>query len=345
MHLRELLAEAVGGVPQAAPGRCVHERAGVASCRRCVTACPRDAWQLDDDELMIDTEACDGCGLCVAACPEGVLSQAGVSPDPYAGMVELSLSCERVKSGADDWRLRCVHAVGLPWVAWLYRTGLRQIGLRIGDCEACERRTDAGLTHSVARFNKVLARRGLSQIGLHTLDGDAVANDSEGRLPRQGGPALSRRGFLRRMISATAVPAVDPTEASWKPPGSHLPSAGEKGLALFVPEIDPHRCNGCDACLRVCSHAALSCERGATDAYVIAADACTGCGLCSDICDRDAISVNQDAVVSQTIIPLAAGRCKVCGIRFHKPDTGSIGDTLCQICSRVDHKRNLYQVL
>ena len=79
MDLRELLAEAVSGVPQAIPGRCVHERVEVGSCQRCVDACPLDAWVLDDAELALDTGRCDGCGLCVAHCPEGALSQPGSS--------------------------------------------------------------------------------------------------------------------------------------------------------------------------------------------------------------------------------------------------------------------------
>ncbi len=40
----------------------------------CVDACPRDAWILNDAELALDTDACDGCGLCRPACPQQAIT-------------------------------------------------------------------------------------------------------------------------------------------------------------------------------------------------------------------------------------------------------------------------------
>ena len=60
-------------IPEVIPERCVHSLCEVASCTRCVDACPQEAWLLDDASLKIDTSRCDGCGLCVAACTESAL--------------------------------------------------------------------------------------------------------------------------------------------------------------------------------------------------------------------------------------------------------------------------------
>jgi len=345
LRLRELLAEAVSGVPQAAAGRCVHERTSVATCQHCVVACPRDAWQIEEEELMIDLAQCDGCGVCVAVCPEGVLSQPGVSPGSYAGAAELRLSCERVKAHPGEWQLRCVNAVGLARLASLYGSGLRQLVLHVEDCEGCVRGTGQGLTHSLEQLNAVLAQRNMPPIAVDTSPAEPRSCGSNAPVSLQGGPDLSRRGFLRRMVSIPSESEPDHRETALMPAGSYLPPADKGDLALFVPEIDTQRCNGCDACLRVCGHAALTGERGLSDTYVIDADRCTGCGLCSDICDQDAVRVGRVTAVRQTRIAFAVGKCRVCGIRFHKPDTGGDVDNLCQVCSRVNHKRNLYQVL
>ena len=60
-------------IPEVIAERCVHSHCEVASCTRCVDACPHEAWLLDDASLKIDTARCDGCGLCVAACTESAL--------------------------------------------------------------------------------------------------------------------------------------------------------------------------------------------------------------------------------------------------------------------------------
>lgn len=60
-------------IPEIIAERCVHSLCEVASCTRCVDACPQEAWILDDASLKIDTSRCDGCGLCVTACTESAL--------------------------------------------------------------------------------------------------------------------------------------------------------------------------------------------------------------------------------------------------------------------------------
>ena len=60
--------------------RCVHQRVRGAACRACVDACPTAAWQMSDDGLAFDPEACDACGLCVAASPTEALELPAPQP-------------------------------------------------------------------------------------------------------------------------------------------------------------------------------------------------------------------------------------------------------------------------
>lgn len=59
-------------------------------------------------------------------------------------------------------------------------------------------------------------------------------------------------------------------------------------LITFV--IDPVTCNGCGACVQVCSGSAILGEKN--KAYTIDAAHCTKCGACLEACKFDAVFVN-----------------------------------------------------
>lgn len=63
------------------PTLCEHADCKEATCRRCVEICPVDALTLDDEgNLAIKSDACKGCGLCVAVCPTRALYTAKADP-------------------------------------------------------------------------------------------------------------------------------------------------------------------------------------------------------------------------------------------------------------------------
>jgi len=344
MHLRELLDEAIGKLPTADPERCVHAHAEVASCQRCVEACPRDAWVLDEEELGLDTDRCDGCGLCVAHCPEGALSLSGAAPPVNTGKASIVIACERTLGDGADWRLPCVHAVSLEQLTLLHRAGLRRISLQTADCPSCPRNDAAGMAHRVALVNRVLSQRRLPVIDLI----DQRADHPSGRAGSVRGDVteaqVSRRGFFRRVMGAAAELQSDDGDQGWRPPGEFLPPVGRGDLALAVPTIDPAHCNGCDACVRICPHDALTLAPG-RDAYLISAESCTGCRLCIDVCDQDAVDVTECAVLERLQVPLQERACRSCGAHFHRPGSEAGNQPLCHVCSRANHQRNLFQVL
>jgi NADH-quinone oxidoreductase subunit F len=58
---------------------------------------------------------------------------------------------------------------------------------------------------------------------------------------------------------------------------------------LITFEIDPVLCNGCGACLPVCTTGAVVGEPGR--AHLIAQARCNKCGVCLEICGSDAVAV------------------------------------------------------
>ncbi len=344
MQLRELLAEASGKVPTADPDRCVHARAEVASCRHCVSACPVDAWRLDDEALAIDTDLCDGCGICVAHCPEGALSLASVSAQAPPAQRDVTLSCERIVGDRPGWRLPCVNAVSLQQIAAMYRGGLRRLSLQTAECQSCPRNDRRGLVHRLDLFNRVLTQRRLP--GIHLIAEPAGAEARTELAPWAGttAPQLDRRAFFRRMAAAVAEHQFDASDPAWRVAGEYLPPSRPGDLVLFAPEIDPGGCNGCDACLQICPHDVFTLEEEPA-AFVIRVDACTGCRLCADVCDQDALSITAGGTFKQSRLALQNRTCPACGVRFHRPVPEVGAPELCYVCSRVNHQRNLFQVI
>lgn len=348
-------AEAETTIPDVRAERCVHSIIEQSGCRACVDACPMGAWIINDEMLGIDSERCDACDLCVAACPEAAIVQRfrlQVRTTPHGSAAFACCEHAGVEE-AEVPRMPCLHAVGL---SDLFRLARDQVGYLItsaGDCDQCPRGKGERLEDRLRSVNTLLNGRGLPPIAHRATDHDhwEATWRQVDLLAKQN--RVSRRSFFRSAIeepSKRIEEVLDRAEGRFIPPGSLLPGERPEDAVPFAPSIDPDRCNGCDACSRLCPHAAIRVE--AEDdlpvAYVVAADHCSGCGICTDLCERDAVHVLRWQPPIRQSIPLINRRCRACGVTYHLPETTPPRDTdenLCTICATTDRHRNLFQVL
>ncbi len=333
--------------------RCVHALSATASCQACVDVCPEGAWLLEDEALGLDTERCDGCGLCAATCPEGAIAH-GQEPAVWIGPEDATAfaACERTGLTRGDGVISCLHALHLRDVLQLYRQGVRQIVVAPGDCNACSRGLAPRLDDLLQALNLALASHDLAPVAVRRCAAPAWQDTIEQARQRATGPKAARRGFLR-WAGGTAMEdgfrlagLLAHEQADFIAAGELLPARQEGGLLPFVPTIDAAECHACNACARLCPHAAIRLKRGESDArYEIEAERCSGCGLCVDVCDVDAVTVQRWRPQPPTPIQLERARCHVCGAPFHVPEGMMPADHRCRICRQTDHHRNLFQVL
>lgn len=340
--------------PRIIAERCVHSLLETAGCSACVDACPRGAWILDDEALGLDLEACDGCSLCHPACPEGAIDfrlSLAIRDDGHHPVA--LAACEQ--SGVDGVgeRLPCIHGLGLQEVLRLYRRGVRQLVVALGDCDACQRGVGPRLDRLIDSLNRSLQQSGHPPMRLRREGASAWAALRTQSETLPAGPLVSRRGFLRaftaedeRVVDSLSL-LLGGEGGLFDPPGRLLPDLTEDAILPWVPVMVPQACSGCDACIRVCPHQALRLQEDeAGPAYWLEAARCTGCGLCQDVCDRGAVSILQWQVQERRSVPLRQSRCPSCGAPFHEPEAMEReGRALCRICSGTDHQRNLFQVL
>ncbi len=347
-------------LPGIAEEACVHARFHAAGCQACVEVCPRGAWQLEEDCLGLDIEACDGCGLCIPACPTGALHlELPWQIRSLGSNLVILFACDRSGVENREGVIPCLHALGLRQLLLIHAAGIRYLLSCSDDCGHCDRQPPAEgtLEERLEQANRLLTER--NQPPLRLLQRSAKAwlklHAGDEVIPR--GTRLSRRDFLRgagtqlnRQLAVLAP--LNRPESRTLPPGELLPEGPEGPLHWpWLPRFDPQRCNGCDACARLCPTGALQLvEETGEDrdppslAYRVDPAPCTGCNLCSETCDQEAIRVVAEATGKATGIRLRSERCRACGNPFHEPvDREPVA--LCRICRERDFSRLLFQVL
>ncbi|MGB5472166.1 MAG: 4Fe-4S binding protein [Gammaproteobacteria bacterium] len=338
-------------LPTVIAERCVHTLVTQASCRACMDACPVNAWVMDEESLGIDTEACDGCGLCASACPQGAIIPHQANLPVLSGSRTSALfACEKAGVNGKDGIIPCLHALGLQDLLQLYRSGMRRLCVATGDCASCIRGGVLQLPDLLEQLTGMLESRNLATITLQVADREEWNQQSQNAKQSFSGPAISRRAFFRKAATSSMTVWMDVTrpaeERAFAPPGKLLPRTSRNDVVPFSPRIDSTKCNGCNACARLCPQGAIALYSSEDILqYRLDAECCTGCDICVDVCDQKAVCVDHWSSQVQFELPLTAHRCRACGVPFHQPSIKTSSCDLCAVCSKTNHARNLFQVM
>ncbi|MHB1122993.1 MAG: ATP-binding protein [Ramlibacter sp.] len=334
---------------------CSRFRCSMSRCTACATVCPLPGVVRFGEQGVEISAACNGCGACASACPNGAL-------EPAEGERQLTRRIRRqVRPGA-AFRIACSRSQGsaelvLPCLARLseahvleaVRGGAQCVEFLAPDCSGCELRKAAPQWQRTLQAARSLCRcAGLSEdrVQRRAVPYGQALETTQGSQVNAGRRALFRS--ISERWKATDGPPADTAEApapfrelvrksQENPKRSGLLEVMEAlrdgparptpvpalDVSLATLEVDG-RCTGCGVCETLCPVGALShSDTGGVYALKLQPQLCTGCGICQTACFHKAIRLRDSvdlAVLldrrSVTLFTAPRRACRGCGEVF-----------------------------
>ncbi|NOZ01605.1 MAG: hypothetical protein GXP54_06920, partial [Deltaproteobacteria bacterium] len=322
-----------------------------AECRACSDVCPRDA--VDLASMTINADLCDGCRLCLVACPSGGILDASLNLRPvFRDLDRVSpgepfrIACGLTDTDPGTMGTRCACPASVDWEALVAPLVLGASGVELstGACGGCRFKSAmTDLFPSRMKFANALARtlglggsirfadrgRDRASPDQRNETADPVSNRVVSR--REMFAHWFRRGSdaAQRVKKGGGPDAGDASVASnsrdilaglierHAPTKKTMPGAG----FAAVPEVYAESCRQCGLCSVVCPSGALSRRKEAEGwKTLLHQHRCVACGSCERACRHGAIRLEHEinpgrwrATVGTLIVNGIMPRCRFCG--------------------------------
>ena len=278
------------GVPTVRRSKCV----SLAYCMQCIDSCPYGA--MSGKPPTIDPQKCTECGLCVSACPSGLIVNP-VAPENFLevlvveaserGIGEIVFTCPYSREEVYEKGMKGL-VVELPCVAslplWLISLSRRK-GVKTSTYCSESSRMECGRKEAYILYQRTLAE-------------------------------------LERAFAPEPLKTAEPVAGR----GAFAPHARgvDEWVSLTLPiffrvSVSEEKCTLCGVCAEKCPVDALEMkhdEKGYT--LIFKHERCNGCTLCENVCPEKAIKVSRAVNpswlgVEKTLAYSPPARCIYCG--------------------------------
>jgi len=287
------------------PSICAHSRSGKIACTRCIDICPAEAVSSLGDMIEVNSQLCQGGGVCAIVCPAGALQYSYPQAKDLLKKIRIMLRTYAQEGGQepilafvaeDDGNahqlsdqnniltvsIEELASVGLEtWLAVL-AYGARTVLLV--DNGAMPEKVAEELHRQLDIAAEILSAINYSRDSIQLVTSEAMTHQ-QAAVMREITPAYFSANSGKRQAAFFAIDHLY-QQADKTRPMISLPSGAMFGTA----SIDD-KCTLCQSCVTVCPGKALHSGNGVPQIQFVEAN-CLQCGMCTRTCPENAITIS-----------------------------------------------------
>ncbi|MCW8889607.1 MAG: 4Fe-4S binding protein [Sedimenticola sp.] len=278
---------------------CAHKRSDYTACTRCIDACPAEAISSLLEKVTVDSNRCQGGGVCATVCPSGAIRYSYPKAKDTLEQVRLMLKGYAEAGGVDPVVVFTTHdaqptleanhlpveveelaSVGLE--VWLSTLAYGASAVWLLAEEGVPTQVLDALQQQLLTTQELLAAMGYPASAIRLVNQQAVLAESAAPMPPIKHATFSGLGG-KRAIAYMAIDHLFDQAARSRPMASLT-----VGAPFGTAQVDASACTLCLSCVGACPGKALLAGQDVPQLRFVEAN-CLQCGMCTRTCPEDAI--------------------------------------------------------